>query len=709
MPSSNKDRFLINLAGMNHLSVLGFSGTEALDDVYKITTHIITPQPLKASLLQQPVCLTLLSQYNENTSVLDADKQPRYINGVVGSLTQTGYKSGAGYEYTITIIPRLALLKHRRRYRIFQQQSVPDIVSQVLKEAGILSVKQQLQGSYAARDYCVQYGESDLEFIRRILSEAGIFFYFEHTATNHTLVLQNNMMQSQDLAALMYHSHTGQVPDGSVVTQWTVTHNVTPGVTSGRAYDFTRPRTKKESREVTFSDQKNTQMLQQDQWPLPVKDDLTKPNASRRKQEQAERNKIKGEGKTDSVECLPGYYLPIKDHPDDSNNVLWLLTKVTHKGTQPQAKEAYASQSEAGSYQATIEAVHQHQNWRPKTIDKPEHTGPQTAIVTGPKGQEIFTDNYGRVKVQFHWDREGQGDDKSSVWLRVAQQWAGAGYGAFSLPRTGHEVVVDFLNHDIDQPIITGSLHNGANKAAYSLPDNKTRSVIKTLSSPGGNTDNELRFEDKQGQEQIYIHAGKDFAQQIDNDQHIVVNNDHHHTTKTNHYQQVQGEQHTTVNKDAFSTVRGSVNETVGGSVQTKVAENHLLEAQTIGLTSGQKVVIEAGSSLTLKAGGHFININSGGISSSTIIGVGGSAGNVSAVNPKSAHLPGIVDKAGFGQVPEPASTQGKVKPLPLNKGAQLQALKQANADNAAGCAVCELATSDMTVDGMPKISPAAV
>ena len=676
MPAANNARFLINLAGMQHLSVLGFSGTEALDEVYEIIINIIAPQPLDASLLQQPVCLTLLSQYSDSNTALPADQHPRYINGVVDTLTQTGYQADSGYEYTITVVPQLALLKHRRRYQIFQQQNVPAIVGQLLKEAGITAVKQQLQGSYTARDYCVQYGESDLEFIQRILSEAGIFFYFEHTATDHTLVLQDNMMQSQDLTPLMYHPHTGQVPDGSVVTQWTVTHKVTPGVTSGRTYDFTRPHTKEESFEVTHSDQKNTTMLQQDQGLQPVQDDLTKPNASRRQQEQAERDQIVVKGKTDSIECLPGYYLLLKDHPDASNNTLWLLTKVTHKGMQPQVKEAYASQRESGSYQATFEAVHQHLSWRPSIIKKPQQTGPQTAIVTGPEGQEIFTDNYGRVKVQFHWDRKAQGDDKSSAWLRVMQQWAGAGYGTFSLPRVGHEVLVSFLNHDIDQPVITGSLHNGTNKPAYSLPDNKTRSGIKTLSSPGGNTDNELRFDDKQGQEQIYIHAGKDFAQQIDNDQHIVVNNDHHHTTKNNHYQQVQGEQHTTVNKGSFTTVQGSVNETVQGSVQTKVAKSHLLNAgKTIHVKAGQHVVFNAGKTLTLKAGGKFLTINSNGVSVSSGIKIssGGSSGAADAA-PKTAAMPGSVDKAGFGQTPIPESAQTPEVLTALAKGQVLTA-----------------------------------
>ncbi len=695
MPAANKARFLINLAGMQHLSVLGFSGTEALDEVYEIIINIIAPQPLDASLLQQPVCLTLLSQYSDSNTALPADQHPRYINGVVDTLTQTGYQADSGYEYTITVVPQLALLKHRRRYQIFQQQNVPAIVGQLLKEAGITAVKQQLQGSYTTRDYCVQYGESDLEFIQRILSEAGIFFYFEHTVTDHTLVLQDNMMQSQDLTPLMYHPHTGQVPDGSVVTQWTVTHKVTPGVTSGRTYDFTRPHTKEESFEVTHSDQKNTTMLQQDQGLQPVQDDLTKPNASRRQQELAERDQIVVKGKTDSIECLPGYYLLLKDHPDASNNTLWLLTKVTHKGMQPQVKEAYASQRESGSYQATFEAVHQHLSWRPSIIKKPQQTGPQTAIVTGPEGQEIFTDNYGRVKVQFHWDRKAQGDDKSSAWLRVVQQWAGAGYGTFSLPRVGHEVLVNFLNHDIDQPVITGSLHNGTNKPAYSLLDNKTRSGIKTLSSPGGNTDNELRFDDKQGQEQIYIHAGKDFAQQIDNDQHIVVNNDHHHTTKNNHYQQVQGEQHTTVNKGSFTTVQGSVNETVQGSVQTKVAKSHLLNAgKTIHVKAGQHVVFNAGKTLTLKAGGKFLTINSNGVSVSSGIKIssGGSSGAADAA-PKTAAMPGSVDKAGFGQTPIPESAQTPEVLTALAKGQVLTAAqvadsvaakKQAEADKAA-------------------------
>ncbi|WP_150689012.1 type VI secretion system tip protein TssI/VgrG, partial [Pseudomonas fluorescens] len=366
-------------------------------------------------------------------------------------------------------------------------------------------------------------------------------------------------------------------------------------------------------------------------------------------------------------------------------NDLWLLTEVLHEGKQPQVlEESVTSDTTAlkddfhqgyrNRFQATPWDV---PNRPPLRHPKPRILGSQSAVVTGPKGEEIHCDQYGRVKVQFHWDREGQADDKTSCWLRVSSAWAGAQYGGIAIPRIGMEVLVTFLEGDPDQPLISGCLYHKENTVPYALPANKTRSTFKTLSSMGGGGYNELRIEDKKGQEQIYLHAQRDWDENVEHDQKIRVGNERHDTVEKNSYTEFKAEEHHTVYADRKVEARANDHLTVGVNQHIKIGTGQFIDAgQEIHLSSGMKVVLEAGAELTLIGGGSFIKIDAGGVTmSGPVINMnsGGSPGSGTGAAPL---LPGPLKQADAdkaGQLLVPAQRQALMQKKPI-------------------CAVCEKA-----------------
>jgi len=293
------------------------------------------------------------------------------------------------------------------------------------------------------------------------------------------------------------------------------------------------------------------------------------------------------------------------------------------------------------------------------TTPRPVVQGTQTAVVVGPPGEEIFVDKYGRVKVQFHWDRESKANADSSCWVRVAQNMAGIRWGSAFWPRIGHEVVVDFLEGDPDQPIIVGSVYNASEMPPYKLPDEKTKTVIfKSNSSKGGGGFNEFRVEDKKGKEQIFINAERNEDIRIKNDLYQTVGNESHYITKKDQLEEVGGDRHQHVKGDQNEKVDGTISITAGQDVQEKVSQKYALDAgMEIHLKAGMNLVVEAGTTLTLKVGGNFININSGGVFISgtmVMVNSGGAAGAGSGASPQSPKDPKEADKAEAGEKSQP-------------------------------------------------------
>ena len=357
--------------------------------------------------------------------------------------------------------------------------------------------------------------------------------------------------------------------------------------------------------------------------------------------------------------------------------------------------ESEGSNASESVYSCSFTAIDANEPFRAARITpKPSIPGPQTAIVVGQSGEEIYTDEYGRVKVLFHWDRYGKADENSSCWIRVAQVWAGKNWGAMYIPRIGQEVVVEFLEGDPDRPIITGRVYNGQAMPPYELPSEKTKSTLKSNSSKGGKGFNEIRYEDKKGDEQIFIHAEKNEDVRVKNDSFEWIGNERHLIVKKDQLEEVKGDKHLTVKGDQNEKINGTISVNAGMDMQQKVGMNHALEAgMEVHIKGGMKVIIEAGMQLSLKAGPSFVDLGPAGVSISgpmVMINSGGAAGAGSGCSPDAAKLPKEADTAEPGQVSKPPKPRKPPKPVTFSS--QAKVMKRAAEDGTPFCEKCEAA-----------------
>ncbi|RTW86814.1 type VI secretion system tip protein VgrG, partial [Pseudomonas aeruginosa] len=461
-------------------------------------------------------------------------------------------------RYRLTLVPQLAYLAQRNNQRIFQHLTVPQIVALILEEHGILAdaYRFQLGTRYPEREYCVQYDESDLHFVQRLCAEEGIHFHFRHSAEAHLLVFGDDQTVFPRLGRPTAYVHdSGLVADEPVIKRFSLRLASRTTRTTRRDYDFEKPRLLLEAGNRPAADAPAEPDLEDYDYPGRFVDRQRGKLLSQRALERHRADRRLGEGVSDQPLLVSGHFLEIAEHPRAEWNDLWLLSEVFHEGKQPQVLEENVTSDTSAStddfqqgYRNRFLATPWEVFFRPPLEHpKPRVLGSQTVVVTGPPGEEIHCDRYGRVRVQFHWDREGQGDDKSSCWLRVASGWAGNGYGGIVIPRVGMEVLVDFLEGDPDQPLVSGCVYHAAHPVPYELPANQTRSVFKSLSSPGGGGYNELRIEDRKGQEQIFVHAQRDWDENIEHDQKIRVGHERHDTVEANSYSEFKAEEHHTV------------------------------------------------------------------------------------------------------------------------------------------------------------------
>ncbi|MBV5911407.1 type VI secretion system tip protein VgrG, partial [Pseudomonas aeruginosa] len=527
-------------------------------------------------------------------------------------------------RYRLTLVPHLAYLAQRNNQRIFQHLTVPQIVALILEEHGILAdaYRFQLGTRYPEREYCVQYDESDLHFVQRLCAEEGI--HFRHSAEAHLLVFGDDQTVFPRLGRPTAYVHdSGLVADEPVIKRFSLRLASRTTRTTRRDYDFEKPRLLLEAGNRPAADAPAEPDLEDYDYPGRFVDRQRGKLLSQRALERHRADRRLGEGVSDQPLLVSGHFLEIAEHPRAEWNDLWLLSEVFHEGKQPQVLEENVTSDTSAStddfqqgYRNRFLATPWEVFFRPPLEHpKPRVLGSQTAVVTGPPGEEIHCDRYGRVRVQFHWDREGQGDDKSSCWLRVASGWAGNGYGGIVIPRVGMEVLVDFLEGDPDQPLVSGCVYHAAHPVPYELPANQTRSVFKSLSSPGGDGYNELRIEDRKGQEQIFVHAQRDWDENIEHDQKIRVGHERHDTVEANSYSEFKAEEHHTVHGERKVELKADDHLTVGDSQHVKLGRAYLARAgREIHLKAGQKMVIEADSELTVKAGGSFIRLDASGI-----------------------------------------------------------------------------------------------
>ena len=639
---ANQAHFTLSLEGIEHdFKVLEFQGREAISQPYRFDLELVSERPDLdlESLLHRPAFLAFAPDGSG-------------IHGLVHQAAQ-GESGKRLTRYRLMLVPQLAYLAHRTNQRIFQHLSVPQIVAQVLEEHGIQADAYRFQLGpviYPPREYCVQYDETDLRFVQRLCEEEGIHYHFQHSTAGHVLVFGDDQTVFPRLTATAYQQDSGLVADQPVIKRFGLRLETRTSRVTRRDYDFEKPRL---SMEAAFHSDFQPDLEDYD-YPGRFTERARGKHLSQRALERHRHDYELAEGDSDQPQLASGHFLPLTEHPRSDWNQLWLLTEVLHEGKQPQVLEESVT-SHVDSGDGFVQGYRNHFTATPWDIPfrpalrhpKPKVLGSQTAVVTGPAGEEIHCDEYGRVKIQFHWDREAQADDKTSCWLRVSSSWAGDRYGGIAIPRVGMEVLVTFLEGDPDQPLVTGCLYHKEHQVPYDLPANKTRTVFKTLSSPGGGGYNELRIEDRKGQEQIYIHAQRDWDENIEHDQKTRIGHERHDTVEANSYSEFRAEEHRTTHADRKTEVRANDHLTVGSSQHLKIGTGQFIEAgNEIHLSSGLKVVLEAGSELTFKAAGSFIKLDASGI---TMVGPlirmnsGGSPGKGSSAAPI---LPGQVRPA---------------------------------------------------------------
>ncbi|MDC7868219.1 ImpA family type VI secretion-associated protein [Pantoea ananatis] len=565
-------------------------GSEALSQSFVLQAELLSTDARidRKSLLGKPVTFTL------PTDGLLSAVNPRYING---KITQIGVRSeelgGVRYAvYGLTVESDLWPMKRDRNLRIFQSQTVPQIVQTLLKEYGV-NVETRLAGSYRVWEYCVQYQESSFDFISRLMELEGIYYFFRHEADKHTLVLCDAPDQHQAFPGyetIAYHV----TPSGGSVTeegvsQWALSESVTPGMYSTDDYDFRKP---------------NAWMLQARQnpvsptpgsvdvydWPGRFVEHGHGEYYARIRQEvwQVEHHMVSGSGTATGI--APGYTFSLLNAPHFSDNGKYLVTSAHYDFEE----NSYAS-GDAGATRHNIDftVLPAAVTYRAKPETPwPRTHGPQTAKVVGPKGESIWTDKYGRVKVKFHWDRLAKGDDTSSCWVRVSSAWAGQGFGGVQIPRVGDEVVVDFINGDPDRPIVTGRVYNEASMPPWDLPGDATRMGFMTRSKDGHQANaSYLFFEDKPGGELLNMHAEKDMNISVENDKTVAID----------------GSRTTTIGKEQNDEVTGDATFHYKQKRTTTVDQ---LESNIF--NNGESTEIKNGRKLNLKSGGDESNITGG-------------------------------------------------------------------------------------------------
>jgi type VI secretion system secreted protein VgrG len=529
--------------------------------------------------------------------------EKRYFNGLISRVAQGESDPGAT-EYRIEARPKAWLLTLRSENRIYQDQSVTEIIEDVCKSVGYTDVTVSTAKTYPPKEYCVQYRESGFDFISRLMEEAGIFFYFKHEKDKHVMVLGDAASAHENCPAGHKMSYRLSGTGGARVDQiWDcrLEQRVTPESYSVDDYNFETPSNDLFAKE-------GDDPLQLDEFPgnIQKKDEAAALAKTRLEAVQTQGKILSGDGA--ALSLTAGHIFELSNHPRSDINASWILRSVQHRIVPGRGKVTFTAQPSTVEFRP------------PRQTPRPVIAGAQTALVTGKQGEEIWTDKYGRIRVQFHWDRLGQKDEKSSCWVRVAQGWAGKGWGSFFLPRIGQEVVISFLEGDPDRPLVTGSVYNAEQTVPYALPAEQSKSTIKSQSTKEGGTGfNEIRFEDKKGEEEVFLHAEKDLKVEVKNDAETTVAKNRTATVtegdetlevqKGKRTVKVKGDEaHTSeanyshdVTKNFTLTVKGDLTIDVTGSVTIK-------SGKAMTLKSGAGLTAEAAQALTNKAGTALTN-----------------------------------------------------------------------------------------------------
>jgi type VI secretion system secreted protein VgrG len=604
----------------------------------------------------------------------------RYFNGYVVRFAQGTELVGRRHEYRMTLRPWLWFLTRTTDCRIFQDQTVPDIVKKVFADHAAVAVfeKPPLLSTYSKREYCVQYRETDFDFVSRLLEEEGIYYYFDHEDGRHTLRLVDSPSGHEPLAnraTIRYYPLGRELyADEEYIHSWSCVQEIQSGTVALRDYDFTKP---KADLAVMASTRQRPKPADYEWFDYPgeYRETGDGEHYARTRIDELHTQFERAEAACNVREIAVGRLFTLTNAPRPDYEREYLIVGA-HYDLQSNAYETVPT-TEGADYRCTFVALQSRQQFRPARLTpRPTVKGTQTALVVGPAGDEIYCDPYGRVKVQFHWDRYGESDANSSCWIRVAQNLAGKRWGMVFIPRIGQEVIVDFLEGDPDQPIIVGALYNDMAMPPYPLAEHKTKTVLfKSNSTLGGNGFNEIRIEDKKGEEQVFIHGEKDLDVRIKNDRREWVGRDRHLIVKRDKVEEVDRDEHIIVQRDLVEEIRRDRHLTVSGKQAISVTGSHSLHvtgdvaeqfkmshSEQVAMNyslKGMQVVLEGLTGLTIKVGPSFITLSPAGVQivgPMVLINSGGApqaVPTIPAVAPISPAVAEVADNANPGSTDE--------------------------------------------------------
>ncbi len=632
MPIQSDLRFTFS-AGKESFDVVEFTLHEALSETFLLAVELTSDNPAIdfGQVLDRSALLTLWH----------GERPVRYVHGAVSSFVQhdSGFRRT---RYSAVIEPRLARLKLSSDWRIFQTLTVPQITEAVLKAHGLTQdYEQRLTTEHQAREYCVQAGDTDYHFVERIMREEGFFYSFRHSAEGHQLVHSDRLFIHGRVGdePVQYNPTPGGDQPQPALRRFAYSENVRTARQTQRDYTFHHPNySHQHSRDGVELDHQGREYERYD-YPARAKfDEAGKPFAENRLRGHRRDARIAlVEG--DDPRLRPGISFILAGHPRDDMNRGWRPVSIVHHGKQHTSQGEESAEAQLGthySYQA--ELVPDDAEWRAEPLPKPRIDGPQNATVVGPKNEEIFTDEYARVKVQFAWDREGKQDEYSSCWIRVSQNISGATWGHMAIPRIGQEVIVDHFDGDPDQPVITGRTFNRLQLPPYELPRHKTRMTLKSKTHKGEGF-NELRFEDEQDQEEIYVHAQKDQNIHVNHDESRAIGNDQTngigrdrntnigqddtHSVGRDRKEHIRQDVFSTIDRNEIRKVGNSQREDIASSRQVKIGENETIviegiqsiEAKTSLRTLTRDHVLQGTDRILIRGPAGTIILDSNGIS----------------------------------------------------------------------------------------------
>jgi type VI secretion system secreted protein VgrG len=560
------------------------TGNEGLSEPFELTLDALAEShslPLQ-SLLGKPVTIEIEEQGG----------QRRYLNGLVARALMGGREADRHYRYELTLRPWLWLATRRADCRIFQLKSTPQIVQEVLAPYGF-PLENRLACSYPPREYCVQYNETDAAFVSRLMEFEGIYYYFEHASGRHTLVLSDAPSAHRPLPGYESIPFIGPdriaIADEEHIAGWWPAQEIHSGRHELNDYDFKKPRADLLARRADPLGYSHDD-LPVFEWPGGYVDGAQGERYSRVRLEELQAEHDRASGYTNARAMAPVYLFNLTRCPRADQNREYLVVRCRYLFQE----NAYATKSGDSEVTHETQFIAQPSSLpyrAPRLTPRPRTNGPQTAVVTGPAGEEIWTDQYGRVKLQFHWDRYGRRDENSSCWVRVSNPWAGGGFGGIQIPRVGDEVVVDFLNGDPDHPMVTGRVYNAERMPPWGLPASATQSGLLSRSTPGGTVAhaNALRFEDRKGAEQLWMHAERNFDAETEQDHTLSIGHNHTHSVGndetmqvTNNRKRSVGQNETvSIGQHRMATIGGNETHTVAGSRQREVGQAETVKIGT--------------------------------------------------------------------------------------------------------------------------------